>query len=1519
RDVVDVPVVGRLMVPRVALAAANFPITGTIKGYKIVPAGLSGTKTIGAVADYTSLTGATGLFNAINTSGLSTNLIVNIIDASVSETGAVALNAYASTGCSGGPFTVMIKPNTTATLTGSVASGALIKINGASNVTIDGSNGGGTDRSLTITNTNTTAPTAVSLVSLGTGLGASSNTIKNCNISTGVSAATGYGIAVGGSTPGTSGADNDNVTVQNNNVTVATVSIYAAGTASVTSGGDDNLQITGNTVNSNSALQNQGIQVGNALNSSITGNTVSVTSSGAVQPVGISLETGFVSSTITKNFITNVLATNTGGYGGRGITVGTGTASSSLTIANNVIYGVNGSNWSAFSNSSSIGIGIGVLGGGSLTTTTGGVNVYYNSVSMTGSMGSASSSALTTALYIGSAASVLDIRDNIFSNTQVGTSTTQKNYGIYSAAANTAFTTINFNEYYASNSFNTGSAFLGFIGSDRVDLPAIVSGFGQNANSIAGDPLFNGTSNLQPNLGSPALGAANNATTGITTDVLGIVRSSGIPPTGSTIGAYENAGDFQGPTITYTPSTIFPNTPFFCNPTVSVTITDASMVNTTAGTKPRLWYKYTTVAGGTHMNANALPATNDNTTDGWKYVEYSSNVGSVYTFILDYNLLNGGLPVTGDKISYFFVAQDLAATPNVGTNAGTYTLNPTSVALSAGVFPISGTNEYIFVSLTTAQPSTATVSAGTNNVQVIRVDVPPTSCGNVTQITFNTNGTTNAADLSKARVYYTSTTTFATTTQFGSDITNPSGSLVFTGAQATSSSTSNYFWLVYDISCAAPSAGGNVADAEFTQITLGGVSTLPIGAANINPTGTRTITSLTAALATNQPSTASVVQGAISQQVLRLDVPPTSCGNITQIDFGNASTSLTDVTKARVYYTTSTTFATTTQFGSDIVSPGLTFSVTGSQTPSGSLTNYFWLVFDISCTATPANVVDASVSSVTIGATGYTPTTTNPTGTRAITALLTGDNVQNAALALLGSGGGNPYDIAGRTLQTNEPTPIINTQPVSTNGAGSSNYSWGTAAGSTYWYRLVVPTTGYGSSGNLLIRATTPTTTPSADAQVALWKFPSMVPGTCSDPADFTGGVLLAANDDAIVTGTGYWGASASTLNSVIRVRLTPGQTYYIQLDGWSSNVPAGDLIIEDLADVAGKNVPNNGFGAIHNPTGVDMRYASYEVVGDDGWTYYYHNNGTTTDIADDVVVLGLNWSTSTTYLWNGTNATGNDLMNHVRRDAKSTTAPSTTGPASGTGSDAFIVWSGRNNASATSSDLKPTAPYVTASTLHWWMMNKFWNVFPNVQPTTSVAVRFFYSDADFTSLQTTVTTGGGTLATAADMNFIKATKSVSTHYTNAEMDPGSGHAALTSGTVTDLTASHTAGVQSGINQAQFNITTFSGGGAGSTGTPYSPLVIGCSNNVTSTANTGTGTLRDIIACVASGATITFDPSIWNSTIVLTSGSILINKNITLSGPTGADVINISANGTPPVFNITSGNLQFIGNVYIKQ
>ena len=477
----------------VALTSGAFPVSG-MNSYTLI-ASLSSNVTIGAAGTYTSLTGAAGLFAAINAGGLSNNITATILDASVTETGATALNAI-TYGCAGS-YTLTIKPagGVTATLTGAVASGALIKLNGADNVTIDGSNSGGTDRSLTITNTSTTSPTAILLASTGTGAGATYNTIKNCNISTGVSAATGYGIAIGGSTPGVTGADNDNNTLQNNSITVATIPIWAFGTAAVSTGGMDNLTVTGNTVNSNTTITNYGIELGNAVSCSVTKNNVSVQTSFAGQPVGISLETGFVSSTVNANNITAVTTSSTGGYGGRGITVGTGTASSALTISNNFISGVNGSNWSGFTGSSSMGICIGTIGNSTtLTTTCGGVNLFYNTVNMYGNY-SYATSCITAALYVGTGATVLDLRDNIFVNSMNNinaSGTASKNYTVYSAAANTAYSNINYNDYYVSGT----QGVLCFLGSDQTNLTNWQTATGKDANSKNISPTFTSSSDL---------------------------------------------------------------------------------------------------------------------------------------------------------------------------------------------------------------------------------------------------------------------------------------------------------------------------------------------------------------------------------------------------------------------------------------------------------------------------------------------------------------------------------------------------------------------------------------------------------------------------------------------------------------------------------------------------------------------------------------------------------------------------------------------------------------------------------------------------------------------------------------------------------------------------------------------------------------------------------------------------------------------------------------------------------------
>jgi hypothetical protein len=113
--------------------------------------------------------------------------------------------------------TITIKPDTgvTAAITGSSAS-ALIVLNGADFVTIDGSNAGTSSRDLTITNTNSGTASAVVWMQTAAGEdGATNNTIKNVNLVGNSNTTTLFGVGSGNSTISLSSGDGGTTTQHN--------------------------------------------------------------------------------------------------------------------------------------------------------------------------------------------------------------------------------------------------------------------------------------------------------------------------------------------------------------------------------------------------------------------------------------------------------------------------------------------------------------------------------------------------------------------------------------------------------------------------------------------------------------------------------------------------------------------------------------------------------------------------------------------------------------------------------------------------------------------------------------------------------------------------------------------------------------------------------------------------------------------------------------------------------------------------------------------------------------------------------------------------------------------------------------------------------------------------------------------------------------------------------------------------------------------------------------------------------
>jgi hypothetical protein len=73
-------------------------------------------------------------------------------------------------------------------------------------------------------------------------------------------------------------------------------------------------------------------------------------------------------------------------------------------------------------------------------------------------------------------------------------------------------------------------------------------------------------------------------------------------------------------------------------------------------------------------------------------------------------------------------------------------------------------------------------------------------------------------------------------------------------------------------------------------------------------------------------------------------------------------------------------------------------------------------------------------------------------------------------------------------------------------------------------------------------------------------------------------------------------------------------------------------------------------------------------------------------------------------------------------------------------------------------------------------------------------------------------------------------------------------------------------------------------------------------STVTTLADSGPGSLRDLVAQAAPGDTIDFDPGLAGGTIFLTTGQIAVTRDLTIQG-LGPDALTISGNHTSSIFS----------------
>ncbi|MGB5014892.1 MAG: Calx-beta domain-containing protein, partial [Pyrinomonadaceae bacterium] len=279
-------------------------------------------------------------------------------------------------------------------VTGNIV-GAIIKLNGADNVTIDGRIGGvGTNRDLTVSNSSTSAATAaIWLASVAAGNGASNNTIRNLELAggtdTSASANSTFGIIMCGTTISTTanGVDNDNNAFIANRIVKVRYGIVTRGT---TTDLNINPVVTDNIVGPNAFGTDQINKVGIFMQADtgalVSRNTIQFV--GCLDPqacsgadrmgIGIGQESwsmtpGTLTSnnyTVTRNVIHDIVEETT--FSSVGINLATTGGTTNNLVANNFIYNVR-----ANGTVGDQAVGLGIAGGL-------GDRVVFNSISMTG-------------------------------------------------------------------------------------------------------------------------------------------------------------------------------------------------------------------------------------------------------------------------------------------------------------------------------------------------------------------------------------------------------------------------------------------------------------------------------------------------------------------------------------------------------------------------------------------------------------------------------------------------------------------------------------------------------------------------------------------------------------------------------------------------------------------------------------------------------------------------------------------------------------------------------------------------------------------------------------------------------------------------------------------------------------------------------------------------------------------------------------------------------------------------------
>lgn len=460
--------------------------------------------------------------------------------------------------------------------------GSVLRLNGASHFTIDGSNNGTDSRNLTIMLPPSANNTTLKVVDLAaTSQPNTFITIKNCNIvgnSTTNAINTFAGIYMGGvTTPSNSSvAGNDNNTFHNNFIGAVRYGIYlrgAANTATKANGAQDlNTTITKNLIGGNIAPGGSsntdyfggvndaaGIFLSAQAQALVDSNTIKNNYRSFTNNRGIELST--ISSpllsldsaiTISRNNIYNIFNQSaTGGAYGIFINVGSLATNNQsrrfFSITNNMIAGISAPG-TAQTNSASIFNPYGIFVDAGTSYSDVGISILYNSINLGNSTAMSQSNSVSSCLMFNTnVRGGVTLRNNILQNRLGRAAGSGYAFAVLTGAPTTIFNTVDNNNYFVNAPGTTVSRILAsnsgvnYTTTGLTTITNLRSFTGQDLYSINFvTPFTNDTNLFIPNATASVLWAGAAPITGLTKDIIGGNRDAFTP----TIGAHEYLGTY---------------------------------------------------------------------------------------------------------------------------------------------------------------------------------------------------------------------------------------------------------------------------------------------------------------------------------------------------------------------------------------------------------------------------------------------------------------------------------------------------------------------------------------------------------------------------------------------------------------------------------------------------------------------------------------------------------------------------------------------------------------------------------------------------------------------------------------------------------------------------------------------------------------------------------------------------------------------------------------------------------------